>query len=230
MQNFLIDINKAQELGLLLRKSREMRSLTITFVSKKTEINIADLSRLETGQKLRINPFHISKLCDLYEIPLLDIYLDLGYLDENSLTNYYSKFSSKEQKIDNTIHKISIFNLNSFEKEYYSTEPSKEYIVLPLNNQKNINAIKIENDSMAPLFNKNNLVLFNFDEIKISDNDIGFFKINGRYFIGRYYLNGTFSIISYDNKNYSPIVANKKSGFMIIGKYKGHVSIWYGKI
>ena len=225
MQNFLIDINKAQELGLLLRKSREMRSLTITSVSKKTKINIADLSRLETGQKLRINPFHISKLCDLYEIPLLDIYLDLGYLDENSLTNYYSKFSSKEQKIDNTIHKISIFNLNSFEKEYYSTEPSKEYIVLPLNNQKNINAIKIENDSMAPLFNKNNLVLFNFDEIKISDNDIGFFKINGRYSIGRYYLNDTFSIISYDNKNYSPIAANKKSGFMIIGKYKGHVSI-----
>ena len=225
MQNFLIDINKAQELGLLLRKSREIRNLTITSVSKKTKINIADLSRLETGQKLRINPFHLSKLCDLYEIPLLDIYLDLGYLDENSLTNYYSKFSSKEQKIDNTIHKISIFNLNSFEKEYYSTEPSKEYIVLPLNNQKNINAIKIENDSMAPLFNKNNLVLFNFDEIKISDNDIGFFKINGRYSIGRYYLDDTFTIISYDNKNYSPIAVNKKSGFMIIGKYKGHVSI-----
>ena len=175
MQNFLIDINKAQELGLLLRKSREMRSLTITSVSKKTKINIADLSRLETGQKLRINPFHISKLCDLYEIPLLDIYLDLGYLNENSLTNYYSKFSSKEQKIDNTIHKISIFNLNSFEEEYYSTETSKQYIVLPLNNQKNINAIKIEDDSMAPLFNKNNLVLFNFDEVKISNNDIGFF-------------------------------------------------------
>lgn len=225
MQNFLIDINKAQELGLLLRKSREMRSLTITSVSKKTKINIADLSRLETGQKLRINPFHISKLCDLYEIPLLDIYLDLGYLDENSLTNYYSKFSSKEQKIDNTIHKISIFNLNSFEEEYYSTETSKEYIVLPLDKQKNINAIKIEDDSMAPLFNKNNLVLFNFDEVKISNNDIGFFKINGRYSIGRYYLNDTFSIISYDNKNYSPIAANKKTGFMIIGKYKGHVSI-----
>ena len=225
MQNFLIDINKAQELGLLLRKSREMRSLTITFVSKKTEINIADLSRLETGQKLRINPFHISKLCDLYEIPLLDIYLDLGYLDENSLTNYYSKFSSKEQKIDNTIHKISIFNLNSFEEEYYSTETSKEYIVLPLDKQKNINAIKIEDDSMAPLFNKNNLVLFNFDEVKISNNDIGFFKINGRYSIGRYYLDDTFTIISYDNKNYSPIAVNKKSGFMIIGKYKGHVSI-----
>ena len=225
MQNFLIDINKAQELGLLLRKSREMRSLTITSVSKKTKINIADLSRLETGQKLRINPFHISKLCDLYEIPLLDIYLDLGYLDENSLTNYYSKFSSKEQKIDNTIHKISIFNLNSFEEEYYSTETSKEYIVLPLDKQKNINAIKIEDDSMAPLFNKNNLVLFNFNEVKISNNDIGFFKINGRYSIGRYYLNDTFSIISYDNKNYSPIAANKKTGFMIIGKYKGHVSI-----
>ena len=225
MQNFLIDINKAQELGLLLRKSREMRSLTITFVSKKTEINIADLSRLETGQKLRINPFHISKLCDLYEIPLLDIYLDLGYLDENSLTNYYSKFSSKEQKIDNTIHKISIFNLNSFEEEYYSTETSKEYIVLPLDKQKNINAIKIEDDSMAPLFNKNNLVLFNFDEVKISNNDIGFFKINGRYSIGRYYLNDTFSIISYDNKNYPPIAVNKKSSFMIIGKYKGHVSV-----
>lgn len=230
MQNFLIDINKAQELGLLLRKSREMRSLTITSVSKKTKINIADLSRLETGQKLRINPFHISKLCDLYEIPLLDIYLDLGYLDENSLTNYYSKFSSKEQKIDNTIHKISIFNLNSFEEEYYSTETSKEYIVLPLDKQKNINAIKIEDDSMYPLFNKNNLVLFNFNEVKISNNDIGFFKINGRYSIGRYYLNDTFSIISYDNKNYSPIAANKKTGFMIIGKYKGHVSIWYGKI
>ena len=225
MQNFLIDINKAQELGLLLRKSREMRSLTITSVSKKTKINIADLSRLETGQKLRINPFHISKLCDLYEIPLLDIYLDLGYLDENSLTNYYSKFSSKEQKIDNTIHKISIFNLNSFEEEYYSTETSKEYIVLPLDKQKNINAIKIEDDSMAPLFNKNNLILFNFDEVKISNNDIGFFKINGRYSIGRYYLNDTFTIISYDNKNYSPIAANKKSAFMIIGKYKGHISI-----
>ena len=225
MQNFLIDINKAQELGLLLRKSREMRSLTITFVSKKTEINIADLSRLETGQKLRINPFHLSKLCDLYEIPLIDIYLNLGYLDENSLTNYYSKFSSKEQKIDNIIHKIPIFNLNSFEEEYYSTETSKEYIVLPLDRQKNINAIKIEDDSMYPLFNKNNLVLFNFNEVKISNNDIGFFKINGRYSIGRYYLDDTFTIISYDNKNYSPIAANKKSGFMIIGKYKGHVSI-----
>ena len=225
MQNFLIDINKAQEFGLLLRKSREMRSLTITSVSKKTKINIADLSRLETGQKLRINPFHISKLCDLYEIPLLDIYLDLGYLDENSLTNYYSKFSSKEQKIDNIIHKIPIFNLNSFEEEYYSTETSKEYIVLPLDKQKNINAIKIEDDSMAPLFNKNNLVLFNFDEVKISNNDIGFFKINGRYSIGRYYLDDTFTIISYDNKNYPPIAVNKKSSFMIIGKYKGHVSV-----
>ena len=225
MQNFLIDINKAQELGLLLRKSREMRSVTITFVSKKTEINIADLSRLETGQKLRINPFHLSKLCDLYEIPLIDIYLNLGYLDENSLTNYYSKFSSKEQKIDNIIHKIPIFNLNSFEEEYYSTETSKEYIVLPLDRQKNINAIKIEDDSMYPLFNKNNLVLFNFNEVKISNNDIGFFKINGRYSIGRYYLDDTFTIISYDNKNYSPIAVNKKSGFMIIGKYKGHVSI-----
>ena len=46
MQDFLIDINKAQELGLLLRKSREIRNLTITSVSKKTKINIADLSRL----------------------------------------------------------------------------------------------------------------------------------------------------------------------------------------
>ena len=78
---------------------------------------------------------------------------------------------------------------------------------------------------MYPLFNKNNLVLFNFNEVKISNNDIGFFKINGRYSIGRYYLDDTFTIISYDNKNYSPIAVNKKSGFMIIGKYKGHVSI-----
>ena len=225
MQDFLVDINKAQELGLLLRKSREIRNLTITSVSKKTKINIADLSRLETGQKLRINPFHLSKLCDLYGVPLIDVYLNLGYLDEKSLINYYSKFSSKEQEINDIIHKIPIFNLNSFEEEYYSTELSKEYIVLPFNEQKNINAIKIENDSMVPLFNKNNLVLFNFDDIKISNNDIGLFKINGTYSIGRYYLNDIFTIISYDNKNYSPVAANKKLGFMVIGKYKGHISI-----
>ena len=46
MQDFLVDINKAQELGLLFRKSREMKNLTISSVSKKTKINIADLSRL----------------------------------------------------------------------------------------------------------------------------------------------------------------------------------------
>ncbi len=225
MQDFLVDISKIQEFGLLLRKSREIKNLTITYVSKVTKINIADLSRLETGQKLRINPFHIIKLCNLYGLPLVDVYLKLGYLDDNSLVHYYSTFSSKELKIEDPVVKIPIFTLNSFEKDYSSSNIFKENVTLPIGNSENLKAIKIDNDSMEPFFNKNSLVLFDFDEIKISNNDIGLFKINDKYSIGRYYLNNGFTIISYDNKKHSPVVINKKSGFMIIGIYKGHISI-----
>ena len=206
MQDFLVDINKAQELGLLFRKSREMKNLTISSVSKKTKINIADLSRLETGQKLRINPFHIFKLCNLYRLPLVDIYLNLGYLDENSLIEHYSNFSSRVEEINEPINKIPIFNLNSFEKDSSSSQVFKD-------------------DSMSPFINENSLVLLDFDEVRILDNNVGLFKINEVYSIGRYYLDRNFIIVSYDNKNYSPIVIDKKSNFMVIGKYKGNILI-----
>lgn len=225
MQDFLVDINKAQELGLLFRKSREMKNLTISSVSKKTKINIADLSRLETGQKLRINPFHIFKLCNLYRLPLVDIYLNLGYLDENSLIEHYSNFSSREEEINEPINKIPIFNLNSFEKDSSSSQVFKEYVVLPINKSKNLKAVRIENDSMSPFINENSLVLLDFDEVRILDNNVGLFKINEVYSIGRYYLDRNFIIVSYDNKNYSPIVIDKKSNFMVIGKYKGNILI-----
>ena len=72
---------------------------------------------------------------------------------------------------------------------------------------------------MSPFINENSLVLLDFDEVRILDNNVGLFKINEVYSIGRYYLDRNFIIVSYDNKNYSPIVIDKKSNFMIIGKY-----------
>ena len=78
---------------------------------------------------------------------------------------------------------------------------------------------------MSPFINENSLVLLDFDEVRILDNNVGLFKINEVYSIGRYYLDRNFIIVSYDNKNYSPIVIDKKSNFMVIGKYKGNILI-----
>ena len=225
MQDFLVDINKAQEIGLLFRKSREMMNLTISSVSKKVKINIADLSRLETGLKLRINPFHVVKLCELYRLSLLDI--NLGYLDEKNLLDYYSNFSLKTQETNDIKNKIPIFNLSSFENDYYSSDIFEEYIFIPSDENVDLKAIRIDNDLMFPFFKKNSLVLFNFDDTRISDGCIGLFKIKDRYSIGRYYLDRNFIVVSYENKNYSPVVIEKKLDFLTIGKYIGHISIWY---
>ena len=59
MQNFIVDLDNAQKLGEYLRNLRDSYNLTIREVSKKTGINTADLSRIESGLKERVNPLHL---------------------------------------------------------------------------------------------------------------------------------------------------------------------------
>ena len=74
MQDFTVNFDKSQKLGIYLKQLRESRNLTIRAVKKMTGINTADLSRIESGLKERINPFHLLELSRIYKISILNLY------------------------------------------------------------------------------------------------------------------------------------------------------------
>ena len=111
MQDFIVNFDKSQKLGIYLKQLREKNNLTIREVKKRTGINTADLSRIESGLKERINPFHLLELSKTYKISVLELYFMIGYLNKNSLIEYNAQNTCYPPIIIKAKDKFSILGL-----------------------------------------------------------------------------------------------------------------------
>ena len=105
MQNFIVDLDSAQKLGEYLRNLRDSYSLTIREVKKMTGINTADLSRIESGLKERVNPLHLLELARVYKINVIELYLIIGYLKESEIIKYNIK-TNVQSKTAESLNKL----------------------------------------------------------------------------------------------------------------------------
>lgn len=83
-------------------------------LSKLSGISNAELSRIETGERLNPSPILLQKIAESLEINYLDLYLEYGYIKENDylVMKLYNtdkiKFLKLIEKIENSEQKISV--------------------------------------------------------------------------------------------------------------------------
>lgn len=86
-------------LGKRLKDYREMRGLTLKRVNEQTGITNSRLSKIERGQ-LVCPPADLKKLARIYEVQLISLYLEAGYIDNDDLMEYQLFFKGANELDD----------------------------------------------------------------------------------------------------------------------------------
>ena len=228
--DFNVDFEKMAELGLLLRKLREKSGLTLDVVSKKTKINISELSRIETGQTLKINPLKLLELANIYKINVLNLYEIVGYINKND-TRTFEKNNVIIEKINEEIEfqkskyiPIPVYKSVSAGYGAFPSDEPVTFITVPITNSKDLRAAYVKGDSMSPTLNDGSIVIFDPFVERLKNKEIGIFKVNDEVYLKRFYSQDGQVILTSDNIFYEPIFVRKSDNFMICGKYIASLS------
>lgn len=103
MYKFEIDINKRKELGEYIKKLRIERELTLVEISKKSQVGLSDLHKIENGTKLKINPFQLKAIGNVLKIDYKIFYKICDFLEDKDYSNNLLKSGSiysKQELID----------------------------------------------------------------------------------------------------------------------------------
>ncbi len=81
------------KIGDYLKKVRIQQGLSLKDVYKATGISDSRLSRIENGTKdLELKPAFLKALAELYNIRLVDLLINAGYLNTEDLASYERVF------------------------------------------------------------------------------------------------------------------------------------------
>lgn len=86
---------KLNAIGEFLKQNRKRSKLSLKDVYQKTKITDSRLSRIEKGEA-KPEPDDLKLLSWLYEIDLVSLYLQTGYLDTRDLSAYKQVFLRTE--------------------------------------------------------------------------------------------------------------------------------------
>nr|DAT83318.1 MAG TPA: Repressor protein CI [Caudoviricetes sp.] len=227
-----IDDDKLIEFGNYLKKLRFENGYTLEFLQSKTNINIADLNRIENASRKKINPFHLIALANIYKINVLKFYEMVGYVDKEVIDDYHEKEAIEKNiaeifdDIRNDYAEIPLFSSVAAGAGSIVDEIPESYIKLPLK-YRNLRAAFIHGDSMEPTLNDGGIVIFDPTKSEnLKDGDIGIFFLNGDYFVKRFYRTKSEVVLQSDNHVYLPIVVKpQQDEFKIWGKFIGAINI-----
>lgn len=184
-------------IGDILAKARKSMGMTKTELSKATDINIGHLTHIEKGER---NPSHkaLKSICMALNIP----YIPLMFT--------YDKALNEEQKIYNAVSYISYNKIPAFEN-------MTGFIDCPPSIPSAAFAVKINDDSMEPTFEKNNYVYVELNT-PLNTKDYGLFKYNNNVLVRRFYTKRGKIFLRADNKSFGEIRVSDNDEFYIIGK------------
>lgn len=80
-----------KDLGARLRAYRARLNLSLKDVSDKTGITNSRLCKIEQG-KLKCHAEDLQSLANIYNIPIVSLYLDAGFLEPRDLDDYKKVF------------------------------------------------------------------------------------------------------------------------------------------
>lgn len=184
-------------IGDMIAKARKEKRMTKTELARLTDINIGHLTHIEKGER---NPSHkaLKNICKALDIP----YQQLMYT--------YDKTINEDQENYNVVSHISYNKL-------LAVDSIGGFIDCPSDVPSSAIALKINDDSMAPKFEKNSYVFVEFNT-PLNSKDYGLFSLNGTVIIRKFFARNDKITLKADNKSVSDIQVKKEDDFYIIGK------------
>ena len=79
-------------IGRFLKAKRLEQNLSLKEAGALTGLTDTKIQRIENDVVREVSPSAIKKLCSLYKIPVVPIYLELGWISENDLGDKDSYF------------------------------------------------------------------------------------------------------------------------------------------
>ncbi len=84
------------QLGLYIKKRRLEKGLSAYFIEKEYGFSRNFWSRIESGtHKSSMKPELLKKIASILEINYIELYMIVGYLDNDSFIDYYEKYIKK---------------------------------------------------------------------------------------------------------------------------------------
>lgn len=184
-------------IGDMIAKARKEKKMTKTELARLTDINIGHLTHIEKGER---NPSHkaLKNICKALDIP----YQQLMYT--------YDKTINEDQETYHVVSHISYDKL-------LAVDSVSGFIDCPSNVPSSAIALRINDDSMAPTFEKGSYVYVEFNT-PLNSKDYGLFSLNGNILIRKFYAKGDKITLKADNKSVSDITVKKDHEFYMIGK------------
>ena len=184
-------------IGDMIAKARKEKRMTKTELARLTEINIGHLTHIEKGER---NPSHkaLKNICKALDIP----YQQLMYT--------YDKTINEDQENYNVVSHISYNRL-------LAVDSVGGFIDCPSDVPSSAIALRMNDDAMAPTFEKDSYVFVEFNT-PLNSKDYGVFSYNGEIIVRKFFAKGDKISLRAANKNVSDINVKKDDEFYIIGK------------
>ena len=223
MKNFIIAEEDALKLGKYLKESRIEKKMTISDLETSSGINRADIHRLESGQKKRLNPFQLVSIAEALDINLIDLYILVGFISKRAITDFVKKRTderiNEQLKIISYTGAIKIPIFEDFSNAFdlvKNAEPIK-YTTLFLDENTDYVGVIIEDESLSPVISKNAIIILE-KNYNLNNGDLVVVSLNNEFYIRRYFEKNNFIVFNHINSVYEPIILEKSSDFKIYGK------------
>lgn len=184
-------------LGSMITKIRKDKHITKMELARRTGINIGHITHIEKGER---TPSHKT-------LKLIASALDVPY---QILSYLYDEENKEEYKRCNMISHLSY--------DYVlAVDDFSNFIKCPSSASNASIAIKVQDDSMAPLLEKDDYAFLELN-IPLNNKDIGLFEYDNNFIIRRFIIRKDKLVLRAENKNYNDIDLNEDDDFKIIGK------------
>lgn len=184
-------------IGDMIAKARKEKQVTKTELSRLADINIGHLTHIEKGER---NPSHkaLKNICKALDIP----YQQLMYT--------YDKAINEDQENYNVVKHIAYNKL-------IAIDSIGGFIECPADMPSAAVAIKVNDDSMEPKFEKSKYVYVEYNT-PLNNKDYGIFSLNGEIIIRKFFTRSGKITLKAENKSYKEILVKDNDEFYIIGK------------
>lgn len=184
-------------IGDMLAKARKSKGMTKTELARVTDINIGHLTHIEKGER---NPSHkaLRNICKALNMP----YQPLMFT--------YDKEINVEQASYNAIDYISCNKILAIDKigDFIDCPPTVPSAAV---------AVKMQDNSMEPTFEKNSYVFVELNT-PLSSKEYGIFSYNDKILVRKFYSKKGKITLKADNKSFEEIRVSDTDKFYIIGK------------
>ena len=147
-----------EELGLYLKRCRDIKDLSLREVDKLTGISYTHLNMIENGKR-NVTPALLRTLANLYGLDYLDLYEKAGYID---LVNDEKRNKYKIDELGNPVKEVPLLGIVKAGYDYLAQENWIGTVDVDASLVKDGSeyfALKVHGDSMSPVLVENDIVI-----------------------------------------------------------------------